>query len=107
MEITSSPLDDLDGVLGVAMTHLLELGRTEGTHVHLARLAAGSSRPRHPAGPDQLFHVVSERGSVATSDDVRVPVGPGDSVRWTRGEEHTPWAETGMTVLIVQHRAAD
>lgn len=63
-----------------------------------------SALPKHPAGPDQLFSVVTGQGSVATSDDVRVPVGPGDAVRWSPGEEHTSWAETDMTVLIVQHR---
>lgn len=107
MEISSSALRDLEGAPGVTMASLLELGRTERAYVHIAELAAGSSLPRHPAGPDQVFYVVSGRGSVATSDDVPAPVGPGDAVRWTRGEEHTSWAETDMTVLIVQHQRAE
>ena len=107
MEISSSAPHGLEGVTGVEMASLLELGRTERAHVHIARLSAGSSLPKHPAGPEQLFYVVSGQGSVATDDDVPVRVGPGDAVRWTRGEEHTSWAETDMMVLIVEHNPAE
>lgn len=57
MEISRSTPRDLDGAPGVVMTSLLELASTERAYVHIAELSAGSSLPKHPAGPDQLFYV--------------------------------------------------
>jgi mannose-6-phosphate isomerase-like protein (cupin superfamily) len=68
----------------------------------LAVLQPGASLPRHPAGREQVFYVVDGRGRVAGDDDVAVEISPGWAAVWRAGEQHTSWAETRMTVLIVQ-----
>ncbi len=78
----------------------------ELVRVDVAVLAPGASLPRHPAGREQGFYVVSGQGRVAGDDDVEVPVGPGSLVTWSAGEQHTSWADTAMTVVIIQRRSA-
>ncbi len=84
------------------MRLLLDAASTRGVRVDIETMAPGSSLPRHRAGRDQVFYVVEGSGRVAGPDDVPVPVAAGQAARWERGEEHTSWADTPMTVLIVQ-----
>lgn len=85
---------------------LLNSGQeSEYVRVDIAMLEPGSSLPKHPAGREQGFYVVSGRGRVASSDDVEFPVGPGSLVEWKPGEEHTSWADERMIVVIIQRRS--
>ncbi len=107
MQIAALDHQPLDGAPGVRMAEVLDAVLATGSRgrarVHLADLDAGSSLPRHPAGSSQTFVVLSGTGQAAGTDDVPVDVGPGDAVRWAVGEQHTSWARTAMSVLIVQH----
>lgn len=103
MQIDRTDPQTLDGAPGVRMAEVLDATAAGRVRVHLAELDAGAVLPRHPAGLDQTFLVLSGTGRVSGSDDVAVPVGPGDAVRWTAGEPHTTWAETALRALIVQH----
>ncbi len=107
MQIVALDRQPLDGAPGVRMAEVLDAvldtGPRPRVRVHLADLDVGASLPRHPAGLSQMFVVLSGTGEVAGADDVRMDVGPGDVVRWDVGEQHTAWASTAMTVLIVQH----
>lgn len=95
-----------DDLPDVCFTELVALESAGRTRVDLAVLPAGASLPRHAAGPAQTFYVVEGCGRVAGSDDVEVVVGPGESVTWEPGEEHTSWADTPMTIVIIQSRTA-
>jgi quercetin dioxygenase-like cupin family protein len=97
----------IDGVVGVAMTSLTEGTVADRVAVDVAVLEAGASLPRHQAGREQAFYVVAGAGRVAGSDDVPVEIGPGWAAVWERGEEHTSWADTRMTVVIIQRAAAE
>lgn len=92
----------VEGLSGVAMTLLLDETRIERIRVDVAQIDAGASLPRHQAGQLQRFYVVSGAGRVAGEGDVEVPVGPGSMAEWQKGEWHTSWADSAMTVLIVQ-----
>lgn len=96
-----------EGLPDVGFTEVVAADAARRTRVDVAELAAGAILPRHPAGPAQTFYVVAGRGRVAGADDVEVPVGPGDAVTWEPGEEHTSWADTAMTVVVVQARPGD
>lgn len=104
VDVTHLDLTPLDGAPGVAMGMLWPGSVPELVRVDVAVLAPGASLPRHPAGREQGFHVVSGQGRVAGDDDVEVAVGPGSLVVWSAGEQHTSWADTEMTVVIVQRR---
>ncbi|MBB2922649.1 hypothetical protein [Cellulomonas cellasea] len=43
---------------------------------------------------------------MAGDDDVQHPVRAGSVVRRTTGEQHTSWADTRMTVVLVERRPA-
>ncbi|WP_136519802.1 MULTISPECIES: cupin domain-containing protein [Cellulomonas] len=107
MEVEQGELAALDGAPGVAMRMLSAGTSAERVRVDLAVLEPGASLPRHPAGREQVFFVVSGQGRVAGDDDVERPVGPGSLVRWVPGEQHTSWADTRMTVVIVQRAPVD
>ena len=107
MDIVSQHPTTFDDAPGIGMTLLADGTTPARTRVDVATLAPGSSLPRHAAGTDQVFHVVSGTGRVAADDGVEHPVSAGSTVRWSRGEQHTSWADTEMTVVIMQvHRAA-
>ena len=74
----------------------------ERVAVHTTVLQPGASLPRHPAGREQVFYVVKGRGLVAGEDGVSVEIAAGCAAVWSAGEQHTSWAETEMTVLIIQ-----
>ncbi|MBO1751337.1 cupin domain-containing protein [Actinotalea sp. BY-33] len=104
MRLAQRPLTDLDGAPGVAMS-LLSRGTTaEHVRVDLAVLQPGASLPKHPAGQEQVFYVVTGEGRVAADDGVEHPVSAGWAVTWEPGEQHTSWADTTMTVVIIQRR---
>lgn len=102
MDIVSQHPTTFDDAPGIGMSLLADSSTRARTRVDVATLAPGSSLPRHPAGTDQVFHVVSGVGRVAADDGVEHPVTAGTTVRWSRGEHHTSWADTEMTVVIVQ-----
>jgi quercetin dioxygenase-like cupin family protein len=62
---------------------------------------------RHPAGPHQLFAVVSGSGWVSGADGVREPVSSGDIVVWEPGEEHESGSDEGMRALVVEAEILD
>lgn len=104
MDLRRLDLSELDGAPGVALGMLTPGTQTEQVRVDLAQLQPGASLPRHPAGREQVFVVVSGSGRVAGDDDVEHDVGPGSLVVWQPGEQHTSWADTPMTVVIIQRR---
>lgn len=106
MLISRAVATPLDGAPGVDLLPVAPGLDTERVRVDLLHLAPGASLPRHPAGRAQSFLVIDGEGEVAGDDDVRVPVHPGDLVTWEIGEQHTSWASTAMTVLIVQRAPA-
>lgn len=84
---------------------LLTSGTTaELVRVDLAVIEPGASLPKHPAGREQVFVVVSGEGRVAADDDVEHRIEAGSVVLWSAGEQHTSWADTQMTVVIIQRR---
>lgn len=93
---------DLDGAPGVGLSVLAPGVAPERVRVDVAYLEPGASLPKHRAGRDQVFYVVSGRGRVAGDNDVERQVSAGWAVWWEAGEEHTSWADTAMTVVIVQ-----
>ncbi|NNU27121.1 cupin domain-containing protein [Isoptericola sediminis] len=102
MRIHHLDLVPLDGAAGVAMSMLRPGTDPARVRVDVAVIDAGSRLPRHPAGRDQAFYVVAGTGQVAADDEVRTDVGPGDLVTWEAGEQHTTWATTRLTAVIVQ-----
>ncbi|NNU27141.1 cupin domain-containing protein [Isoptericola sediminis] len=106
MRIERPALNPLDGAAGVSMTMLAPGLDTEQVRVDIAVLKPGSSLPKHPAGRDQAFYVVAGTGQVAGDDDVPTDVGPGDLVTWEAREQHTTWAMTTLTAVIVQRRGS-
>ncbi|ACZ20495.1 cupin domain-containing protein [Sanguibacter keddieii DSM 10542] len=106
MDISTTSPATFDDAPGIGMALLADGTSARHTRVDVATLAPGSSLPRHAAGTDQVFHVVSGTGRVAAGDGVEHAVSAGTTVRWSRGEQHTSWADTEMTVVIVQVRPA-
>lgn len=96
---------DLDGAPGVALRMLTPGVHPERVRVDVMFLEPGASLPRHPAGREQVFYVVSGSGRVAGDDDVEREVSAGWAAVWEAGEQHTSWADTAMTVVIVQRGA--
>lgn len=107
MQLQEVALSALEGVPGVALSMLTPGTTAELVRVDLAVIEAGASLPKHPAGREQVFVVVSGQGRVATDDDVEHQVHAGSVVVWSAGEEHTSWAETQMTVVIIQRRPSN
>lgn len=106
MKVTQFAANTGEGIPGMATTLLLHETRIERIRMDVAQIDSGASLPRHQAGQRQLFYVVSGAGRVAAEDDLEVPVGPGSIVEWQKGEWHTSWADSAMTVLIIQIRGA-
>ncbi|WP_250444656.1 cupin domain-containing protein [Actinotalea sp. C106] len=104
MRLAQLALIDLDGAPGVAMSLLSPGTSPQHVRVDLAVLQPGASLPKHPAGQEQVFYVVSGEGRVAADDDVEHRVSAGWAVTWEPGEQHTSWADTAMTVVIIQRR---
>ena len=105
MRIERIPQIELEGVDGITMAPLNAGTAAERVKIDLAVLQPGSSLPKHPAGREQVFYVVSGDGRVAGDDDVQHPISAGWATVWDRGEQHTSWADSRMTVLIIQRRA--
>jgi quercetin dioxygenase-like cupin family protein len=89
------------------MTMLTPGTTAELVRVDLAVLEPGASLPKHPAGREQVFVVVAGEGRVSGDDDVEHQVRAGSVVVWSPGEQHTSWADTRMTVAIIQRRPPD
>ena len=64
---------DLDGVSGITMGPLNAGTSVERVKIDVAILQPGSSLPKHPAGREQVFYVVSGNGHVAGEDEHRAP----------------------------------
>ena len=65
-------------------------------------IGPGGVLGRHPAGPHQLFAVVSGSGWVSGADGERELVSAGDVVIWESGEEHESGSDEGMTAIVVE-----
>jgi len=104
MRIVQITQVDLDGVGGIAMAALNAGTSAEWVKIDIAVMQPGSSLPKHPAGREQVFYVISGSGRVAADDDVQHPISAGRAAVWDRGEQHTSWADSLMTVLIIQRR---
>lgn len=72
------------------------------THVYRLRFDAGGEIGRHMAGFDQIFVVLEGEGWAEGEDGERRRIGPGDIVRFHRGETHAKGSESGMTALMIQ-----
>lgn len=104
MLITEQSVSQLPGAQGVAMLMLADGREPTHTRIDIAHLKQGASLPKHRAGSTQQFYVISGHGRVASTDDIEHSISPGTLVKWEPGEEHTSWADTDMTVLIIQYR---
>lgn len=97
--VESAPLEGADGV---TLTTVVGWAEPARFRIDVVVMEPGAVLPRHPAGADQLFCVLSGTGRVAGDDGAALPVGPGAVARWQRGEHHTSWADSPMQALIVQ-----
>jgi len=104
MYVEQIPNVDLDGADGIAMASLNAGTLDERVKIDVASLQPGSSLPKHPAGREQVFYVISGHGRSAGDDDVERPISAGWAAVFARGEQHTSWADSAMTVLIIQRR---
>lgn len=107
MRVDRLPVVELDGAPGVAMGLLSPGTSAQRVRVDVATLEAGASLPKHPAGREQVFYVVSGQGRVAGDGDVAQEVRAGSVVLWAQGEHHTTWADSPMTVVIIQRGSPD
>lgn len=107
MRLEQIPNADLDGADGITMAALNAGTSDERVKIDVANLEPGSSLPKHPAGREQLFYVVNGHGRVAGDDDVEHVISEGWAAVFERGEQHTSWADSAMTVLIIQRRPGD
>jgi quercetin dioxygenase-like cupin family protein len=87
------------GSSGVTFSPLTRIGPGG---VAVMRVAAGGEIGRHPATVDQLFVVVSGRGSVCGHDGVWEQIGAGEAAFWAAGEEHTTRAEEPLVAVVVE-----
>ena len=88
------------GSTGLTATHLA----TGDVRVTVLRVAAGGEIGRHPATVDQLFMVVSGRGTVCGSDGVGHQIAAGQAAVWTAGEEHTTRADEDLCAVVMEMR---
>jgi quercetin dioxygenase-like cupin family protein len=93
MEVTSF------GSSGVVFSPLT---RTDHGGVAIMRVAAGGEIGRHPATVDQLFVVVSGRGSVCGGEGVWQPIQAGQAALWVAGEMHTTRADEMLVAIVVE-----
>jgi quercetin dioxygenase-like cupin family protein len=75
--------------------------------VVLIDVGPGGVLGRHPAGPYQLFAVLSGSGWVSGEDGRREAVSSGDVVIWDPGEEHESGSQDGMTAIVVEAEELD
>ncbi|NCT92102.1 hypothetical protein GXB85_14235 [Cellulomonas sp. APG4] len=68
-------------------------------------IAADDAPPGQPTVDMTWVAELDGAGEVAGEDDLRTPIAAGTAAVWAPGEQHTSWATTDMTVVIVQSRA--
>lgn len=102
MKVERAEYDPIEGAPGFSLVGLNRGTEPERVRVDVAHLAAGATIPRHRAGREQVFYLVSGRGRVAGAEGLEVSVQTGSSVIWEYGEEHQTWADTDITAVIVQ-----
>jgi quercetin dioxygenase-like cupin family protein len=68
----------------------------------LFRVAPGGRIARHPANCPQILAVLEGSGEVSGASGVAEPIGPGEAVFWSEGEEHETTSAAGLTALIVE-----
>ena len=95
----------LPGVNGITMAGISDGASAARVKIDIATLQPGSSLPKHPAWCEQIFYVISGHGRVAGDDDIEHPISAGWAAIWDAGEQHTSWADSVMTVLIVQRQS--
>jgi quercetin dioxygenase-like cupin family protein len=96
-----TPKDDrLSGVTIAPLTLPVAQGST--AQVAVFRISAGGGIWRHPATAPQILAVIEGSGEVSGGDGVFHPIGAGEAVSWTAGEEHETRTSAGLTALIVE-----
>jgi quercetin dioxygenase-like cupin family protein len=66
------------------------------------RLDPGGRIARHPATYPQLLAVLEGSGEVSGPTGVAEPIGVGEAVFWSAGEEHETTTAVGLTALIIE-----
>ena len=84
------PLPEDDVVAGAPTAAVVTLAELGGTEVGLWEMTAGTA---HDTEVDEVFVVVSGRGTVEFEDGAVVELGPGTAVRLRAGER-TTWTVT-------------
>ena len=105
-EVAFVPRGDLlDGVTVAPLTPPI----SEGLPIQAAifRFAPGGRLARHPATVPQVFAVLDGSGEVSGADVVGEPIGAGEAVFWSQGEEHEAKSAAGLTALIVEGELVD
>ena len=77
------------------------LARGAAVQVAVFRLAPGGRIGRHAATVPQILAVVEGSGW-ASGDGGSHPLGPGDAVFWSKGEEHETWTEEGLAAVVLE-----
>jgi len=82
---------------------IVHLVRTsEGIQVTFAYLQKDGSIGRHEAVENQILVVVEGEGWVGGADGTQRPIGVGQAVFWTKGEQHETGSESGLTAIILE-----
>jgi quercetin dioxygenase-like cupin family protein len=66
------------------------------------RVAPGGRLARHPATYPQILAVLEGSGEVSGAAGVDEPIGAGEAVFWSAGEEHEMRSAAGLTALIIE-----
>lgn len=66
------------------------------------RLDPGGRIARHPATYPQILAVLEGSGEVSGPSGVAEPIGAGEAVFWSAGEEHETTTTAGLTALIIE-----
>ena len=92
--------DLLDGVTVAPLT--ARPGSGCPVKAAIFRLAPNGRLKRHPAKLPQILAVLEGSGRVSGSDSKFQPIGPGEAVFWSAGEEHETETDTGLTALVLE-----
>jgi quercetin dioxygenase-like cupin family protein len=100
-EAAFSPPDErLEGVTVAPLTGSIFQGAPFQAAVF--RLEAGGRIARHPADVPQILAVLEGTGEVSGPSGDLEPIGAGEAVYWSTGEEHETRSAGGLTALILE-----
>jgi quercetin dioxygenase-like cupin family protein len=100
-DVAFAPKEDLLARVTVAP---LSRSVSEGSPFQAAvfRLEPGGRIARHPATYPQILAVLEGSGKVSGPSRAAEPIGAGEAVFWSAGEEHETTTAVGLTALIVE-----